>query len=124
MTSVDLIKDYVEAYNRFDVAGMLALLSDDIIFVHQTGKQVTASTHGKAAFRALANLSAEMFSARKQTILALAQRDETIVCKIEFSGTFGQDLLDGTEAGQTINRVGQSEFLIHAGRITKIRDRV
>jgi hypothetical protein len=45
------IARYVAAYNRFDVDGMLALLTDDVRFENVSGGQVTASASGAVEFR-------------------------------------------------------------------------
>jgi hypothetical protein len=50
----DLIAQYVAAYNRFDVDGMVALLTDDVRFENVASGRVTAAAAGAAEFRALA----------------------------------------------------------------------
>lgn len=49
-----LIDAYLAAYNRFDIDGMLATLTEDVRFENWSGGVLTASSDGAAAFRALA----------------------------------------------------------------------
>lgn len=66
-----LIERYINAYNAFDIEGMLALLSPDIIFESFSGGQLTASASGVEEFRQLAELSKSLFSEREQRMIAL-----------------------------------------------------
>ena len=46
----DVIRNYISAYNNFDIADMLACLSDDIEFKNITNGEVNTHTHSKAEF--------------------------------------------------------------------------
>ena len=46
----DVIRNYISAYNSFDIAGMLACLSDDIEFKNIANGEVSAHTKSKAEF--------------------------------------------------------------------------
>jgi hypothetical protein len=70
----DLIARYVAAYNRFDVDGMLALLTDDVRFENVSGGQVTASASGEAEFRALAERASALFSEREHRVTGVQFR--------------------------------------------------
>lgn len=49
--SEGLVADYIAAYNRFDVAGMTAPLSKDVIFENIQDGVVTLRTEGIEALR-------------------------------------------------------------------------
>ena len=52
----DVIRNYISAYNSFDIAGMLACLSDDIEFKNIANGEVSVHTKSKAEFEVLANM--------------------------------------------------------------------
>ena len=64
----DVIRNYIEAYNNFDIADMLACLSDDIEFKNITNGEVNTHTHSKAEFEVLANMGVSAFKSRTQTV--------------------------------------------------------
>lgn len=116
------IRAYIDAYNRKDVAGMLACLSDDVVFRNLSGGEVTAETAGKAAFADLAAFGATAFSERCQTVVhAITVADRTLV-EIAYAATVAQDLPNGWKAGQALDFAGTSAFRVENGLIAEIVD--
>jgi hypothetical protein len=68
---------YLDAYNRKDVAAMLACLADSVRFEHRAGGRVAASADGKAAFAVLARAGVAAFAERRQTATRRASRSTT-----------------------------------------------
>lgn len=64
----DIIENYLEAYNSFEIEGMVNLLHKDIIFRNISNGETTSETRGIQAFRELAEQSSTMFSSRRQII--------------------------------------------------------
>ena len=62
-----LIQSYLNAYNSFDVEGMLQLLHNDIEFRNISNGVVGVETKGIEEFRELAEQSIKIFSHRLQT---------------------------------------------------------
>jgi steroid delta-isomerase-like uncharacterized protein len=118
-----VIEQFIDAYNRFDVEGMLALLTPDVLFENVADGQVTAATSGIAEFRQLAEQSKALFSERKQTITALKFRPASVVASITWRGVFAIDVPNGPTAGTVIELEGQSEFEFAGGRLSRIVDR-
>jgi len=118
-----VIEQYVDAYNRFDVAGMLALLTPDVLFENVTDDRVTAASSGAAGFRELAEQGAAMFSERRQVITAWTFRPASVLVGIAWRGVLAADLPDGPAAGTVIELAGESEFEFSGGRISRIVDR-
>jgi hypothetical protein len=117
------IERYIDAYNRFDVDGMLALLTPDVLFENVSDGQVTASASGIVAFRRLAEQGAALFSARRQTITTLKFLPASVVAGIAWSGVFAVDVPDGPAAGTAVELEGESEFGFAGERICRIVDR-
>ena len=66
----EIIHRFIQAYNAFDVAGMLTLLSPDVRFENYSSDALTASASGVDEFRQLAEQSVSMFSMREQRIVS------------------------------------------------------
>jgi 4-hydroxy-tetrahydrodipicolinate reductase len=116
------IRAYVDAYNRRDVAGMLACLADDVVFRNLSDGAVTAETADKSAFAELAAFGAAAFSQRRQTVVrAITVADRTLV-EITYAATVARDLPNGWKAGQTLDFAGASSFRLENGLIAEIVD--
>jgi hypothetical protein len=68
----NLVERYLAAYNRFDIDGMLALLTPDVRFENVAGGTVNAQADGIDAFRALAEQGKAMFTRARATARAPA----------------------------------------------------
>ncbi len=118
-----VIEQYIDAYNRFDVDGMLAQLTPDVLFENVSDGQVTAACSGIAEFRELAEQSKALFSERRQTVTGLEFRLALVRAGIAWCGVFAVDVPDGPAAGTAVELQGESEFEFRGGRISRIVDR-
>jgi steroid delta-isomerase-like uncharacterized protein len=126
MTDADrraLIEAYIDAYNRFDIPGMLATLSDDVRFEHHAGGEVSVATDGKAEFEKLAHVGAAMFASRRQTLLSLEEVGDTVLASIDFHGEVAEDIPGGPRAGTVVEMRGSSEFGFSGGKIRRVVDK-
>lgn len=117
-----LVVDYIEAYNRFDVAGMLAPLHDEVIFRNVTGGEVSLTIHGKAEFQAQAEQARQYFSQREQRVTDWQTADNRVEVLIDYSAVAAIDLPNGLKAGDTLQLQGKSVFLFSDGKISAIDD--
>jgi len=118
----EIIDNYVEAYNSFDVPGMIKLLHKDILFRNVSNGDVDMETHGTREFRKLAEQSAKMFSSRRQTIIDCSAIDDKIEVIIDYAGILAVDLPNGLKAGDKMELKGKSVFKIEEGKISLIED--
>ncbi|HEL4110411.1 TPA: nuclear transport factor 2 family protein [Stenotrophomonas maltophilia] len=118
-----LIEHYLQAYNRFDIDAMLAVLAHNVRFENHSGNQLTMVTEGIDAFGELARQSARMFHEREQRLLELAFEDDVALARIGWRGVFAQDIPGGPSAGSELALKGRSEFAFEDGRIVRIIDR-
>jgi hypothetical protein len=126
MTEADqrtLVAEFVGAYNRFDVEGMLAPLAADVRFENVSGGRVTASAAGRDEFRALAERAVALFSEREQRITGIEFRGGAAVVSVAYRGVLAADLPGGPTAGSVLELVGESEFEFVGGKIGRITDR-
>lgn len=119
----ELIQRYVDAYNRFDVEGMLATLAPDVSFENISAGQVSAASQGRDEFRRLAEQAAALFAKRRQVITAWTFRPASVVVAIAWRGMFAVDVPDGPRAGTELVLEGESEFEFVGERISRIVDR-
>lgn len=120
--SEGLIADYIAAYNRFDVAGMTAPLSKDVIFENIQDGVVTLRTEGIEAFRQQAETALTYFSARNQTILEIKSVGDTLEVNIAYSAVAAVDFPNGIRKGERLNLTGKSVFGFEDHRISRITD--
>lgn len=117
-----LVDSYIEAYNGFDVPGMLACLHPDVQFEHSTNGDVTVRLDGKAAFEAQATRAAAWFSERTQRVTAFRWQDEQAEVAIDYFALTATDLPNGIPAGTTLQFSGRSVFSFRDGLIAFIQD--
>lgn len=117
-----LVERYLAAYNRFDIEGMLALLTPDVRFENLAGGTVNAQADGIEAFRVLAEQGKAMFTAREQRLTSFETDGDSARAGIAWRGRFAVDIPDGPAAGTELALQGRSEFLFRDGRIALLRD--
>jgi ketosteroid isomerase-like protein len=117
------IHRYLDAYNNFDIDGMIEILAPDIRFENVLGDDVNAKTSGKTEFEVLARQSAQLFAFRKQTVKTIKIEGDSAFVEIEFEGVLAQDLPNGLKAGETLVLKGTSEFVFTNGFMSSIVDK-
>jgi len=118
-----LIEQYIDAYNRFDIEGMLAVLTDDVRFEHHAGGDLSVATDGKAEFEKLARVGAALFASRRQTVEEFHEEGDTVMAIVSFHGEIAEDIPEGPGAGTVIEMDGTSEFRFVDDRISRVIDR-
>ena len=119
---LDLIEQYLAAYNGFDIDGMMAPLHHDVEFQNLSEGTVTVSAAGKKELRKLAEQSKNLFKSRTQTILNVEDKDDRVSVDIRFEAVVAMDLPNGLKAGQTLLLQGRSEFTFRDDKIVRIVD--
>jgi hypothetical protein len=125
MTPVEmraLISRYIDAYNQFDVDGMLGTLHPEIEFKNMVSGEITASTIGIQAFRSLAEQSVTLFSRREQRITALDVREDGATVSLDFRAVLAVDLPHDLKQGQELRLTGSSEFHFRDGLVDRLSD--
>jgi ketosteroid isomerase-like protein len=117
-----LVDKYVEAYNGFDVPGILACLHPDVQFEHSTNGDVTVRLEGKAAFEAQATRAAAWFTERRQHVTAFRWQDEQAEVDVDYFAITATDLPNGIKAGATLQFSGRSIFSFQDELIAFIQD--
>lgn len=116
------VASYIRAYNAIDVAGMLACLSDDVMFQNISDGEVTAEATSKDAFEAMSKMGAEAFSAREQKVIGAITVADTTLVEIAYTAVVAADLPNGWKAGQELAFTGASLFVHRDGKICRLVD--
>lgn len=119
----ELILQYIDAYNNFDVAGMLQGLHDEIEFINISNDQINLQLNGIRAFQSQAEQAKDYFTERRQTITNWNFESNHTAIDVEYSGVLAIDFPNGMKAGQTLELNGKSEFYFKDHKIIKIIDR-
>jgi SnoaL-like polyketide cyclase. len=117
-----LITNYINAYNSFDIDGIVRLLHHDIEFRNISNGAVDTETKGIEQFRTLAERSAKFFSQRRQTVKDIIMNDDKAVIEIDYEAILASDLPNGLKAGQTIKMQGKSIFQMKDEKLIMIED--
>lgn len=118
----EIIERYLEAYNSFDIEGMLRLLHKEVQFRNYSNGEMNTETRGIQEFKELAEKSAKIFSSRCQTITsytAVAGKAEVL---IDYEAILSADLPNGLKQGDRLQLKGKSVFEIRDGKIGIIED--
>ena len=117
-----LVERFLDAYNAFDVEGMLALLHPDGEFRNGSGGAVPASARAIEDFRARPARAATLFASRRQTPTAWAADGDDVRVEIDYEGVLAADLGPELRAGDVLRLAGRSTFGYRDGRIARLVD--
>ena len=116
------IRDYILAYNSFDIEGMMAVVHEKIHFENIAAGQVNLVILGREEFRKQAEKAGEIFKEREQRITRLEVAGDHAEADITYSGVLAVDLPNGLKAGDRIHLQGKSLFWFREGRIIELKD--
>jgi len=117
-----LVAQYIEAYNRKDVDGMLKPLHPSITFENISGGVRNMKLDGKKAFEEQAQKAKALFSERNQKVLSWNQVEGQVIVELEFLGTLLVDLSEDLKCGDRLNMNGRSTFEFIDDQISRIID--
>ncbi len=118
-----MIENYVNAYNRFDINGMLADLHEEVVFQNFSGDEVSLKTESKAAFRTQAEVALNYFSERQQSITSWQWLSPSVVqIDLVYRAVLAIDFPNGMKAGETLELTGRSKFTFQEQQIIGIAD--
>ena len=117
-----VISDYLTAYNKLDVEGMIALVHPKVTFVNIYKDKVNARAEGLEQLCELANKSKALFSSRHQEAIKFNFIGDRVKVDIAFEGVLAADLSYGMKAGDTLRFNGSSEFEFKDDKLYKITD--
>lgn len=117
-----IIHNYIEAYNQFDIDKMIADFDESVVFESIQNGETNLTLNGIKEFAIQAEKAKEYFSERKQTITSLIQDEITAIVDIDYHAVLAIDFPNGLKAGQELNMKGRSVFQFSDDKIVKLTD--
>ena len=118
----NIIEEYIEAYNTFDIDGMLSVMHQDIEVQNISGGKINMSTKGLPELRQAAEQGKDLFESRCQKVENYRFEDNVCYAKIEYEGVLAADIPNGPKAEDTLRLKGKSTFRFKNGLIVSLVD--
>lgn len=117
-----IVKNYIGAYNRFDVNAMVADMSSNVRFENISGGVINLALDGIEAFTEQAESAKAYFSSRHQAIQNVQHNGDECEVEISYHAVLAIDLPNGLTKGQELNLVGKSVFKFEDNKIVALTD--
>ncbi|GAB2695650.1 hypothetical protein GCM10027037_19310 [Mucilaginibacter koreensis] len=117
-----LIQAYIDAYNNFDIEGMMAGLKNSMEFKNITGGVVDLHLQGLEAFKQQAIQAVAFFNQRQQTVTDYKHEPAQTEVTIDYQAIVAADLPNGLKQGDLLQLSGTSVFTFDGGKISGITD--
>lgn len=114
LTKTEIVRNFINAYNSFDIDTMLKWLHPDVIFKNISAGEVNAQTSGINEFENLARQSSSFYKEREQEIKYLTESENTVKVELEYHAVLNSE--------EIINLKGRSEYKFRDGLIYSIID--
>lgn len=118
----DIIARYIACYNNRDIDGMIAFVTDDVVFENISNTGQSMRLEGKQSMRQVAELSGNAFSYRRQRLVNIVASGTRAAAEVEFEGKAAVDLPTGVAAGETVKIRGASFFEMRGGLLSRVAD--
>lgn len=121
-TLKQVIDRYIGCYNARDIEGMLACVTEDVIFENISNTGQSMKFEGRNAMAEIAHLSGNAFSYRRQKILNMIDDGIKASAEVAFEAKAAVDLPTGAKAGEMVHLKGASFFEMRDGLLCRIAD--
>ena len=116
------IERFIQAYNSFDIDGMLKDIHDDIKFENITNGRIDLATNGIDEFKKQVESAATYFKVRQEKVIDVNFKEDKIEVNIDYFGILDKDLSDDLKSGDTLRLKGKSIFKFKDNKIISIQD--
>lgn len=117
-----IIRSYINAYNQFDIPGMVANLHDNIVFKNIQDGETNLLLQGKKEFRQQAELTKTYFKERQQNITSVKHSEDRTEIEIDYYAVLATDMPNGLKKGNELRLTGKSIFKFSDDRIIELTD--
>lgn len=118
----EVVRNYINAYNSFNVGKMLECLDESIQFTNISDGKVSAEAAGKEAFALMAEQAVGLFSSREQIVRRSISVSNFTLVEIDYHAIVAEDLPSGWKAGSEIQLTGKSLFELKNKLICRLID--
>lgn len=122
VTREDIIRNYIECYNHFDVEGMIRDFDLGIVFKNIQGDQVTLQLEGVEAFIGQARAALGFFTERKQHIRSMVNNDDQTEVEIDYQAVLAMDFPNGMKKGDVMKMTAKSLFKFQHNKVISLTD--
>ena len=119
---VNIINNYIDGYNQFDIEKMVADLDDNIVFENIQNNEISLSLKGLTAFKEQAETAKTYFTKRTQTVKSFKHFDNNTEVEIAYKAILAMDFPNGLKKGQELKLSGKSVFDFEKNTIIKLSD--
>ncbi|MBN8828766.1 MAG: nuclear transport factor 2 family protein [Sphingobacteriia bacterium] len=124
---LDIINQYINAYNSFNIDGMLILFAENCIFETVTNSDKPVKVTGKNNLKELATTSAKYFEVREQIIRNYIISENKACIEVEFRGKLASEyslkIQGSNKNGGKVQLLGVSIFEFNSkNEIVILRD--
>lgn len=118
----NIIQNYIEGYNKFDVEKMLLDLDKEIIFQNIQNGEINLTLNGINEFKDQAEKSKLYFEKRQQKITSIKHTEDKTEIEIDYFAVLGIDFPNGLKKGQNLELKGKTIFTFKNNKIISISD--
>jgi hypothetical protein len=117
-----IIQNYIDAYNSFDVEGMITDFDSNIVFENISNGETNMSLVGITAFKEQAEQAKNYFVERTQIIEGYQHQGDETTIAILYNAVLAIDFPNGLKKGDELKLQGRSIFKFHNNKIIKLTD--
>ncbi|SMD43884.1 hypothetical protein SAMN00777080_2497 [Aquiflexum balticum DSM 16537] len=118
----DIIRNYIEGYNNFDVSRMVQDFDKKVIFENIQNGEVTMTLNGIDEFITQAEAAKSYFLERMQKIKVFRHENDKTEIEVEYTAVLAIDFPNGLKKGQKIKLLGKSVFEFQNEKIIRLTD--
>jgi ketosteroid isomerase-like protein len=118
----DIIQNYIDGYNQFDIDKMTRDLDTNIIFQNIQNGEVNMTLNGIEEFKNQAEKAKAYFKEREQKITLISHDGDTSTIDIDYTAILAIDFSEVMKSGQKLELKGKSVFTFRDDKIIKLVD--
>ena len=122
ITREKIIKNYIDAYNNFNIEKMLVDLDENIKFKNISNGITNMALNDLFSFKAQAKQSKNLFTKRTQTIKSWKHDDKITEIEVDYEAVLAIDLPNGLKKGENLDMQGKSIFKFLGNKIIELTD--
>lgn len=118
----DIIRNYIEGYNNFDVSRMVQDFDKKVIFENIQNGEITMTLNGIDEFITQADATKSYFLERMQKIKVFRHENDKTEIEVDYTAVLAIDFPNGMKKGQKIKLLGKSVFEFQNEKIIRLTD--
>ena len=122
ITRENIITNYIDAYNNFNIEKMLVDLDENIKFKNISNGITNMALNDLSLFKAQAEQSKNFFTTRTQTIKCWKHDDTVTEIEVDYRAVLAIDLPNELKKGESLDMQGKSIFKFLGNKIIELTD--